>query len=173
MILVLVVEGVYFLKLRGERRGKQQGLTETQRIAEDQSQFKEESIADIGNVSFLCPVDEEYCNKAEEIGHYLGFQLPSGTEIRAVMPGNVSLSKNNFGDTVIELRSVSGSRVFYILRLPGPQDSLELPRQSVEMGDILGKSGGLTQFSLRHNLLVSFVDEKSNYYPKPKELFGL
>lgn len=120
--------------------------------------------------SLDCPVPKEYCSEVDEIGRYLGFQLPPGTEIRAVMSGSVSLLKNNFGDVVIELRSVSGSGVFYTLR---PADYLKLSRGSVKVGDILGKSGDLTQFSLKYNLLISLVDEDSNYYLKPKELFEL
>lgn len=155
VILVLIGEGVYYFKLKKEKGGKQSSLTESQ------PQSK---------VSFPCPVPKEYCSEVDEIGRYLGFQLPPGTEIRAVMSGTVSLLKNNFGDVVIELRSVSGLGVFYTFR---PADDLELSRGSVKVGDVLGKSGDLTQFSLKYNLLISLVNEDSNYYLKPKELFEL
>jgi hypothetical protein len=160
-VLILIGEGIYWYKLKNEKKEKAPSLTESQ------TQPKEESLVDVSKISLPCPVPEEYCKKAEEIGYSLGFRLPIGTEIKAVTSGVASVLKSSLGDVVIELRSSSGSALFYTFQSDDHLTSM----RPVEVGFVLGKSEGLTKDQHDYNLLIKVVDENSNYYSKPIDLF--
>lgn len=125
----------------------------------------------VEEVAYLpCPVPAEYCKTAEPIPNLkaLGFRLPKSIEIKAVTDGNARPLISSWGDTVVELRSLSGLTIFYIfqsgsyLNFTGP----------VKEGFVLGKSGETSKSKLYsgYNLVIRYVDKAGNYQDA-KELF--
>lgn len=116
-----------------------------------------------------CPVPDQYCKTAEVIpGSWaFGFHLPVGTEIKAVTTGIASKLKSSFKDNVVELRSSSGSAIYYIfqsdfyINFAGP----------VDIGFVLGKAGDSSKGYPGYNLVIQAVDQKGNYYKDVRGLF--
>jgi len=158
MVLVLIIEGIYWLKLRREKEGLVSQVVPVTPTSEERIQ-----------VSFSCPVSENYCQEGKEAAHYLMLNLPLGLEVKAVTSGETSLLQDSFGYVTVKLQASSGSSVFYTF---GSIDDLEFtPPKSVKKGEILGKAGLPLTDQSPYNLILRITDKNNNYYSNLKEIF--
>lgn len=155
VILILIGEGVYYFRITGTKRREESSAVPK---IENQPVSKEKA-------TFPCPVPKENCQKAEEQGESLGFRLPSGTEIKAVVSGRARLLKSSSKDIVLELRDEAEQSFFYYFN----SDEHLSAQKEVKEGEVLGKTGKATNLNSNYNLLMETV--KNGKYLKPKELF--
>jgi len=162
-VLVLVVEGCYlfFLKRKVSRNVEVADVENYREVEEE--------------ISFSCPVPQEYCDEPEVIAEtFLGFAIPKGTRVMAVLSGRVSLMSDNSNNAVIEITSFKNGtpaeKVFYYFN---PKSSLLVSEgQEVKEREVIANVSA-EDVSLYGNyaLVIQATDKNGDFYHDPESLF--